>query len=63
MSADPNVALGGNVKSVKVNGVIDKAVWLDSGKRIKIKKGDTFAAEPFAYGRSYSVRVAKFTLK
>ena len=63
MSADPNVALAGVVKTVKVNGVIDKAVWLDNGKRIKIKKGNEFVAEPFPYGTSHSVRVAKFTLK
>lgn len=63
MRADENVAIGGAIKTIKVNGRIDKAIWLDDGKRIKIKKGDTFETIPFTYGRSYALRVAKFTLK
>ena len=62
MSADPNVALGLSAKQVKINAAVKSAAWLDNGKRIKVKR-NAFAVEPFAYGSSYSVRVAKFKLK
>ena len=62
MSADPNVALGSSAKQVKINAAVKSAAWLDNGKRIKVKR-NAFAVEPFAYGSSYSVRVAKFKLK
>ena len=62
MSADPNVALGLSAKQVKIDAAVKSAAWLDNGKRIKVKR-NAFAVEPFAYGSSYSVRVAKFKLK
>lgn len=63
MSSDPNVSLGGETKRVRIDAAVDKAVWLDNGKRIKVKKDGSFIVVPFSYGTSYSVRVAKFTLK
>lgn len=62
MSADPNVAIASGEKSVKINAAVKTAVWLDNGKKIKVKR-NSFAVEPFAYGASYSVRVAKIKLK
>ena len=64
MKADANVQRWGVEKAVTVH--TDKKVknvrWLDTGKRVKVKK-NAFAVEPFAYGVSRSVRVAKFELE
>ncbi len=62
MSADPNVALNKSEGNIRIHAPVKSAVWLDNGRRIKIKKGE-FAVVPFAYGESYAVRVAKFTLE
>lgn len=62
MSADPNVALGGDISVVKLNFAAKRAEWLDSGEKIKINKDNSFAVKPFDYGRSYSVRVAEIEL-
>lgn len=62
MSADPNVALSETIKTIRINAKIKSAYWLDSGKRIKVK-GDSFSAEPFLYGTSLSVRIAKLELE
>ncbi len=62
MSADPNVALGGDSGFVKLNFAAKSAKWLDSGEKIKINKDNSFAVKPFDYGRSYSVRVAEIEL-
>ena len=65
MSADPNVTLTSeeNRRIILPQGMkIEKAEWLDNGKRIKITE-NTFFVEPFEYGRSYSARVAKLEIK
>ncbi len=58
MSIDKNVTLSHNKKTVVLPFEIDKAVWLDNGRKIKADK-KSFVTEPFDYGESYSVRVAK----
>ncbi len=64
MSLDENVTLSGKVQQVKI--LSDKKVknlrWLDNGKAVKCKK-NAFLAEPFRYGYSKSVRVARFELE
>ena len=64
MASDPNVALAGVVKTVKIlsDKKVKNAVWLDNGKRFKVKKNE-FAAKPFVYGISRHIRVARFELK
>ena len=62
MSADPNVTLGADAKTVTVNAPIRSVSWLDNGKRVKVEK-NSFRVEPFEYGTSYTVRVAKFKIK
>ena len=62
MTADENVQLSSIEREVKVNADIKNAVWLDNGKRIKLKK-NTFKVEPFKYGTSYGLRIARFELK
>ena len=62
MTADENVQLSSIEKEVKVYKDIKNAVWLDNGKKIKVKN-NTFKVEPFRYGTSYGLRIAKFTLK
>ena len=65
MSADPNVARGGEVQHVKISTdkKIVSAKWLDNGKSVKGVKKNEFPVEPFAYGVSLSARVARFELK
>ena len=64
MASDPNVALAGVVKTVKIlsDKKVKNAVWLDSGERFKVKKNE-FVAKPFVYGVSRYVRVARFELR
>ena len=64
MAADPNVALSGVVKTVKIlsDKKVKNAVWLDNNKRFKVKKNE-FATTPFVYGISRHIRVARFELK
>lgn len=62
MSADPNVQRVEDGKTVKVDAKIRSAAWLDSGKKIKVKKNG-FTVTPFAYGTSHSVRVAKLKVE
>lgn len=63
MSADPNVQLAGEARFVTVH--TEKKVrgvrWLDNGKPVAVKK-NRFSVVAFAYGNSYSVRVARFEL-
>ena len=61
MSADPNVQRNERMKQVCVELPNFKAEWLDNGKKIDIQNNQ-FSVEPFLYGESYSVRVAKITL-
>ncbi len=62
MSADPNVALNGNLMHVKFSKRIKIAKWLDSGEKIAVNADDSFAITPFEYGRSYSARVAEIKI-
>lgn len=65
MSANCNVAKFGESKTVTLNTdkrIVD-AEWLDSGKEIDLKTDNSFVCEPFEYGKSLAVRVAKFKLK
>lgn len=65
MSANCNVAKFGESKTVTLNTdkrIVD-AEWLDSGKEINLKTDKSFVCEPFEYGKSLAVRVAKFKLK
>ena len=63
MAADPNVALNEEAIQVKIlsNKKIKNAIWLDNGKRFKVKQNQ-FVAIPFVYGISRNYRVARFTL-
>ncbi len=61
MSADPNVARAESLPRITVNVPIKGAVWLDNGKRIPVKD-NAFDLEPFRYGESLCVRVAKLIL-
>lgn len=65
MSANCNVAKFGENKTVtlKTDKKIVAAEWLDNGKKIVLKTGNSFECEPFEYGESLAVRVAKFKLK
>ena len=65
MGANVNVARPEDNKVIKVHTdkTITEAVWLDDGTAIELEDGQTFKAAPFPYGRSGSVRVAKFKLK
>ena len=65
MSANCNVAKFGESKTVTLNTdkrIVD-AEWLDSGNKINLKTDNSFVCEPFEYGKSLAVRVAKFKLK
>lgn len=65
MSANCNVAKFGESKTVTLNTdkrIVD-AEWLDSDKEINLKTDKSFVCEPFEYGKSLAVRVAKFKLK
>ena len=65
MSANCNVAKFGESKTVTLNTdkrIVD-AEWLDSGKEINLQTDKSFVCEPFEYGKSLAVRVAKFKLK
>lgn len=65
MSANCNVAKFGESKTVTLNTdkrIVD-AEWLDSGKEINLKTDKSFVCEPFEYGKSLAVRIAKFKLK
>ncbi len=61
MGGDPNVSNGVDDRQVCVDSKIKSAIWLDNGKKIKIEK-NTFDVEPFAYGESFSARVAKINM-
>lgn len=62
MSADPNVALAGNLTYVKFTKRIKSAKWLDNGEKIAVNADNSFAVTPFEYGRSYSARVAEIEI-
>lgn len=60
MTADPNVTREGVVREIEVHmdRQLKSATWLDSGRTIPIKD-NRFTAEPFPYGTSFSVRIAR----
>ena len=62
MSADPNVALGGEKRRVRIGAEIAEGRWLDNGKPIEVQE-NSYPIEPFAYGSSMVMRVAKLKLK
>ncbi len=64
MFADVNVAIGGKIYNVniKTDKKITNAIWLDNGSAIETD-GNIFELKPFAYGKSLSVRVARFMLQ
>ena len=51
------------LNTVKIGAKIKSARWLDNGKRIKIKKDNSFTTVPFDYGISMHLRVAKLELE
>ena len=61
MSADPNVQREEYMAKISVDAEIVVAEWLDNGQKIDIED-NTFFVEPFLYGESLSVRVAKLKL-
>ena len=58
MSADPNVALNECIKTITLDKRIKSAVWLDNGKNVEFN-GNQIKTQPFSYGESLGVRVAK----
>lgn len=65
MSFDENVTKSDEKRKVKIltDRKVKNAVWLDSGKAIDVDDSNGFYAQPFGYGTSLAVRVARFTLK
>ena len=61
MSADPNVQRAESLGQVRVESEILSAEWLDNGEKIDTKDG-MFYVSPFAYGESYSIRIAKLII-
>lgn len=64
MSADPNVGLQQREKRVALHtdAVMEGAIWLDNKESVKVEN-NSFLVEPFIYGRSYSMRIVRFSLK
>lgn len=63
MSSNVNVALGGVIDDVKIGARIKEARWLDNGKKLREVRKDGFRVEPFFYGTSMYLRVAKLKLE
>ncbi len=63
MSADPNVSLKQDTKSVKINTEqkVSDLIWLDDATPVSIQN-NIFEVSPFPYGTSLTTRVARFTL-
>ena len=62
MSANPNVQRAESTGQVCVESEIMSAEWLDNGQKISVED-NRFYVDPFLYGESYSVRIAKLQLK
>ncbi len=62
MKADENVQSAGKEKTVTVHADVKNAVWLDSGKKVKVKN-NSFELLPFKYGTSMPLRIAKFEIQ
>ena len=63
MAADPNVALGAKTSDVKINAKIKSGTWIDTGKKIEVRKKCEFSVPNFPYGKSMIYRVAKLKLE
>ena len=65
MCANCNVTKFGENKivTVKTDKRIVDAVWLDTGKKIDLNTRNSFECLPFEYGKSLSVKIARFKLK
>lgn len=61
MNADLNVSLEKEIRKVKINAKVKNAVWLENGEKIKLLD-NAFFVEPFKYGTSLSIRVAKLDI-
>ncbi len=61
MSADPNVQLASDKRKIEIYADIKNCVWLDNGDEAQHVLSEVIV-EPFAYGRSYSVRILKFNI-
>lgn len=59
MSANLNVALYSQLKKITLPFNVKRAVWLDNGKAVKMQNKNSFTVQPFDYGVSYTVRIAK----
>ena len=62
MSADPNVQRQEGVGQVRIHGKVVSAEWLDNGESIEVEE-DGFFIRPFAYGESWSIRIAKLIIE
>ena len=62
IGGDENVTRNLNLPIITLNNKIKSGVWLDNNEKIEIINGNSFKVEPFNYGQSYSVRVAKIIL-
>lgn len=63
ISNTEHASLEGAVLEVKIGAKIKSARWLDTGKRIKVLKNNTYKTVPFEYGVSMAYRVAKLELE
>ena len=63
ISNTEHASLGGSVSDVKIDAEIKCARWLDSGKRIKVLKKNSYKTVPFEYGVSMAYRVAKLEIE
>ncbi|MBR1867128.1 MAG: alpha-L-fucosidase [Clostridia bacterium] len=59
MAADINVQRNEELKKITLGFEGKDGVWLDDNSKIKLNKG-SFTVKPFEYGKSLSVRIAKF---
>lgn len=61
MTADKNVQISGEEKLVEVFANIKNVIWLDNGRKAKVKN-NTFRLLPFCYGNASPVRIARFEI-
>lgn len=62
MSADPNVTLSGDLRTVFPGRAVVEGVWLDDGSPVSISSDGSLVVTPFPYGRSMHSRVARLIL-
>ena len=61
MVSNINVALGGALTTVTLGARIKSGTWVDNGRAIKVD-GNSYVTDPFDYGTSMVLRVAKLEL-